>query len=77
MAFHVANNIIIREKSVKKKSGGWYMKLEDVREKPKEEVVYHNPEFVDHYQVLKQGTLEKLFNKKSQYLNDMANLDNE
>ena len=53
------------------------MKLEDVREKPKEEVVYHNPEFVDHYQVLKQGTLEKLFNKKSQYLNDMANLDNE
>jgi hypothetical protein len=53
------------------------MRMEDLRQIPKDEVVYHNPNFVDHYKVKKDGTLEKLFNTKSQYLSDMANLDNE
>lgn len=77
MGIESANNIIIREKSKKVKSGEWYSKPEDLRVKAKEKVVYHNPEFVDHYLVKKLGTLEKLLNTKSQYLNDMANLDNE
>jgi hypothetical protein len=77
MGIYTANNIIIKEKPVKQKTGGWYMRFEDLRVKPKEEVVYHNPDFVDHYKVKKDGTLEKLFNTKSQYLSDMANLDNE
>lgn len=77
MGIETANNIIIKEKLTKRKSGGWYMKMEDLRVKPKEEVVYHNPEFVDHYKVKKEGTLEKLLNTKSQYLSDMANLNNE
>jgi|694.fasta_scaffold10292_10 hypothetical protein len=77
MGIESANNIIIREKPIKKRSGGWYMRMEDLRQIPKDEVVYHNPNFVDHYKVKKDGTLEKLFNTKSQYLSDMANLDNE
>lgn len=68
MGIYSANNIIIRSKPQKVKSGEWYAKPADLKVKPTEEVVYHNP----NYHEVKNGILHKLFNKKSDYLMDMT-----